>query len=94
MLQGIVRAKVFGTPLFVPLMPMTSAAFIIFTLYMIPDPATAAAALQTGEIDWVEQVSPDIVQVLRSNRNPDAWLYASRMFYRPSQPLSGVERCH
>jgi enediyne biosynthesis protein E5 len=24
----------------VPLMPMTSAAFIIFTLYMIPDPAT------------------------------------------------------
>ena len=39
-LQAIIRAKVFGAPLFVPLMPMTSAAFIIFTLYMIPDPAT------------------------------------------------------
>jgi len=39
-LQGIVRAKLFGTPFFVPLMPMTSAAFIVFTLYMIPDPAT------------------------------------------------------
>lgn len=39
-LQALIRAKVFGTPLFVPLMPMTSAAFIIFTLYMIPDPAT------------------------------------------------------
>ena len=39
-LQGIVRARLFGTPIFVPLMPMTSAAFIIFTLYMIPDPAT------------------------------------------------------
>src|SRR4029078_2470569 len=26
-------------------------------------------ALQTGEIDWVEQVTPDIVQVLRSNRS-------------------------
>lgn len=39
-LQGLVRAAYFGTPLFVPLMPMTSAAFIIFTLYMIPDPAT------------------------------------------------------
>ena len=39
-LQGIVRAYLFGTPFFVPLMPMTSAAFIIFTLYMIPDPAT------------------------------------------------------
>jgi hypothetical protein len=39
-LQGIIRASVFGTPLYVPLMPMTSAAFILFTLYMIPDPAT------------------------------------------------------
>jgi len=38
--QGVVRAFVADTPLFVPLMPMTSAAFIIFTLYMIPDPAT------------------------------------------------------
>jgi hypothetical protein len=39
-LQGVVRANLFGTPFFVPLVPMTSAAFIIFTLYMIPDPAT------------------------------------------------------
>ena len=39
-LQAVIRAKMFGTPFFVPLMPMTSAAFIIFTLYMIPDPAT------------------------------------------------------
>jgi hypothetical protein len=38
--QALVRAKMFGVPLFVPLMPMTSAAFIVFTLYMIPDPAT------------------------------------------------------
>jgi len=39
-LQGLVRAKLFDAPFLVPLMPMTSAAFIIFTLYMIPDPAT------------------------------------------------------
>ena len=39
-LQGLVRAKLFGIPFHVPLVPMTSAAFIIFTLYMIPDPAT------------------------------------------------------
>ena len=38
--QGLIRAKVFGIPLHVPLTPMTSAAFILFTLYMIPDPAT------------------------------------------------------
>jgi hypothetical protein len=39
-LQGVVRAAFAGAPLFVPLMPMTSAAFIVFTLYMVPDPAT------------------------------------------------------
>ena len=39
-LQGVLRAKFYGTPLYVPLMPMSSAAFILFTLYMIPDPAT------------------------------------------------------
>lgn len=38
--QAVIRAKIFGAPFFVPLMPMTSAAFIVFTLYMIPDPAT------------------------------------------------------
>ena len=38
--QGIIRSLMSGTPLAVPFMPMTSAAFILFTLYMIPDPAT------------------------------------------------------
>ncbi len=39
-LQGQVRAWLFDIPWMVPILPMTSAAFIIFTLYMIPDPAT------------------------------------------------------
>jgi enediyne biosynthesis protein E5 len=39
-LQGEVRAYFFHTPAVVPLMPMTSAAFVLFTLYMVPDPAT------------------------------------------------------
>ena len=39
-LQGQIRAHFFGFPSIVPLMPMTSAAFIVFTLYMVPDPAT------------------------------------------------------
>ena len=38
--QAQIRAHVFGVPPVVPLAPMTSAAFILFTLYMIPDPAT------------------------------------------------------
>jgi peptide/nickel transport system substrate-binding protein len=35
----------------------------------IPDPATAAAALQNGEVDWLEFVIPDLVPNLRKNRN-------------------------
>ncbi len=38
--QGLLRSWWFGTPWIPPLVPMTSAAFILFTLYMIPDPAT------------------------------------------------------
>jgi hypothetical protein len=39
-LQGQIRAHLYGFPPLVPLMPMTSAAFVVFTLYMVPDPAT------------------------------------------------------
>jgi peptide/nickel transport system substrate-binding protein len=34
---------------------------------IVPDSATAAAALQTGEVDWCELVEPDLVSLLRSN---------------------------
>ncbi len=36
---------------------------------IIPDSATASAALQAGEVDWYEQVQADLVPLLR--RNPD-----------------------
>ena len=36
---------------------------------IIPDQATAAAALQSGEIDWIEQPIPDIIPLFRNNRN-------------------------
>lgn len=38
--QAFLRSWYFDIPWLVPLIPMTSAAFILFTLYMIPDPAT------------------------------------------------------
>jgi hypothetical protein len=38
--QGLLRSAIFGIPWAVPFVPMTSAAFTLFTLYMIPDPAT------------------------------------------------------
>ena len=36
---------------------------------IMPDPATAAAALQNGEVDWWESPIPDLVPLLRKNRN-------------------------
>ncbi|WP_137177895.1 ABC transporter substrate-binding protein [Roseomonas sp. AR75] len=36
---------------------------------IMPDPATAAAALQNGEVDWWENPITDLVPVLRRNRN-------------------------
>jgi peptide/nickel transport system substrate-binding protein len=36
---------------------------------VIPDPATASAALQNGEVDWWELPLPDLIPVLRRNRN-------------------------
>jgi peptide/nickel transport system substrate-binding protein len=36
---------------------------------IMPDPATAAAALQNGEVDWWENPISDLVPLLRRNRN-------------------------
>ena len=37
--------------------------------HILPDPATAAAALQAGEVDWVDQPLPDLIPTLSRNRN-------------------------
>jgi peptide/nickel transport system substrate-binding protein len=37
--------------------------------HVTPDPATASAALQNGEMDWWEQPTGDLQPVLRRNRN-------------------------
>jgi peptide/nickel transport system substrate-binding protein len=36
---------------------------------VMPDPATASAALQNGEVDWWENPIADLVPILRRNRN-------------------------
>ena len=36
---------------------------------IIPDSATAAAALQNGEVDWLELPVPDLLAILRKDRN-------------------------
>lgn len=40
-LQACVRSLIFGTPLMAALTPMTGVAFILFTFYMVTDPATS-----------------------------------------------------
>jgi len=39
-LQAVLRNLVFGTPLAAALLPMTGVAFVLFTFYMVTDPAT------------------------------------------------------
>jgi hypothetical protein len=41
MLQATIRASIHGTPLTAALLPMTGFAFVLFTFYMITDPATS-----------------------------------------------------
>ncbi|MBL6456349.1 ABC transporter substrate-binding protein [Belnapia sp. T6] len=36
--------------------------------HILPDPATAGAALQRGEVDWLEYAGADLVPLLRRNR--------------------------
>ena len=38
--QGLLRSWYFDTPMLAPMAPMTSVGFILFTLYMMPDPGT------------------------------------------------------
>jgi hypothetical protein len=42
-LQALVRSTVFGTPLVAALLPMTGVAFVLYTFYMVTDPATTPA---------------------------------------------------
>jgi hypothetical protein len=46
-LQAILRSTIHGTPLAAPLLPMTGFAFILFTFYMITDPATSPSKTQS-----------------------------------------------
>jgi len=43
-LQAAVRSVVFGSPMAAALLPMTGATFILYTFYMITDPATTPSS--------------------------------------------------
>ena len=48
---------------------------------IIPDSATASAALQSGEVDWYEQVQADLIPLLKRNPN---------ILFGPSNPQGYV----
>jgi peptide/nickel transport system substrate-binding protein len=56
-----------GTPSFTA--GPKQATFDRIEWHIIPDPATAAAALQAGEVDWWEQPTIDLQPMLRKNSN-------------------------
>ena len=58
---------------------------------IMPDPSTAAAALQTGEIDWWEQALPDLIPLLArsrdiSIRNQDPYGFVAMARFNAIQP--------
>jgi hypothetical protein len=54
--QAILRAFIDGTPVLAGLMPMTGFAFVLFTFYMITDPATTPAR-RDGQIAFAVAVA-------------------------------------
>src|SRR5262249_20594065 len=62
----------------------------------IPDAATAAAALQNGEVDWLEGVIADLLPVLWKNRNlmtairDPVGVLGSLIMNHPHPPFSDV----
>ena len=62
--------------------------------HVIPDSATAAAALQAGEVDWYEQVQADLVPLLRrKSRRRDRQRQSHRLQRHPAlqPPASAVQ---
>ena len=63
-IQGELRSWYFGTSWIVPLTPMTSAAYMVFTLYMIPDPATTPVNRRSGRIPIPKEYETELQSVI------------------------------
>jgi len=48
-LQGLIRSWIFGTPVVAAWLPMTGVAFLLYTFYMVTDPATSPSGTR-GQI--------------------------------------------
>lgn len=54
--QGVIRGLIHDTPILAGLMPMTGFAFVLFTFYMITDPATTPGSTR-GQIAFAAAVA-------------------------------------
>lgn len=100
--QAFLRHLVLGVPLASPLIPMTSSAFIIFTLYMIPDPATTpferkaqiafglAVAIVYGFIQVSHQVYGLFGALVLVSMTRGIWLYTIDFIRKTKEPSDGT----
>lgn len=100
--QAFLRHLILGVPLVAPLIPMTSSAFIIFTLYMIPDPATTpfdkraqiAFGLAVATVYGLIQVSHQVYGLFGAlvlvSTSRGIWLYLADVIRKTKTPQTGA----
>jgi hypothetical protein len=100
--QALLRGLLTGRISPAPFVPMTSAAFILFTLYMIPDPATTplakprqvafgvAVALSYGLFQLLHLVYGLFVALLCVSAGRGIGLYAMRLLGKERQAGPGA----
>jgi hypothetical protein len=95
-LQAVIRSLILGTtPLISALLPMTGLAFVLFTFYMVSDPATtpfspktqvffgAAVAATYGLLVTMHVVFGIFFALIIVCTVRGSWLYAQAVFTRP-----------
>jgi hypothetical protein len=104
-LQAVVRAGIHGTPVEAGLLPMTGLAFILFTFYMITDPATSPSRTRS-QIVFAAAVAGCYALIMELHivfglfyalpivtAARGGWIFISRRVHRPtSTPLPASPR--
>ena len=102
-LQAILRAWWFGTPVLAGLLPMTGLAFVLFSFYMVTDPATtptgraaqifygAATAFVYGLLMLLHIVFGLFFSLVIVAATRGAWLYAKALHAAVEQRRAHVE---
>lgn len=102
-LQAIIRAAWFGTPMVSGLLPMTGLAFVLFSFYMVTDPATtptgraaqilfgASTAFVYGVLMLLHVVFGLFFALVIVTATRGVWLYAKARHVAVEQRLAHAE---